>query len=395
VLLCNKKRGIITQIKKATNFLYPFSQKGIMVRCYSCIYKEKIMTDDTTAVSPQSQMPSPTPQPPAPEKKDRTPFWVLIAVIVGFMLPVCSCGVLMTTGLISAGVMGMGAATTGPTFTSSGFGDSVAVVRIEGTILSGDRAANSTESFSGVVISELEDAAANPSVKAIVLRVDSPGGSVTGSSQIWEVIDAIEKPVVASMASIAASGGYYVSAPADYIIARPDTLTGSLGVIMTLYDATELIDKVGLQVIDITSGENKAIGSMFTQMTPEQQDILQTLTDESYAEFVRVISEGRGMSEADVLDLADGRIYSGRQALENGLVDELGNFDDAIAKAAELGGIQGDPNIMEYERIPTFREMLTGFSTQIGKTDAERAMELFTEFTAPTLEYRYVGPGGE
>ncbi len=357
------------------------------------------MTDEKTAVSPQAQnrprRPRPAPQarPPQPEKKDRTPFWVLLAVIVGFMLPVCSCGVLLTTGLVGAGVMGASAA--GPTYVSTGFGDSVAVVRVEGTILSGDSADTSTDAVSGTIISELETAAADPTIKAIVLRVDSPGGSVTGSSQIWEVINEIEKPVVASMASIAASGGYYVSAPADYIIARPDTLTGSLGVIMTVYDATQLMEKVGLQVIDITSGENKAIGSMFAEMTPDQQAILQALTDESYAEFVRVISEGRGMSEDAVIALADGRVYSGRQALENGLVDQLGNFDDAIAKAAEMGGIQGEPNVIEFERMPTFREMLTGFSTQIGKTDAERAMELFTEFTAPTLEYRYVGPGTE
>lgn len=194
---------------------------------------------------------------------------------------------------------------------------------------------------------------------------------------------------------MAASGGYYVSAPADYIVARPDTLTGSLGVIMTVYDATELMEKVGLQVNAITSGENKAIGSTFAEMTPQQEDILQSLIDESYAEFVRVISEGRDMRQEDVLALADGRVYSGEQAFENGLVDQLGNFNDAIAKAAELGGIQGEPNVIEYERIPTVREMLTGFSSQIGKTEAERAMELFSEFTAPTLEYRYIGPGGE
>ena len=346
------------------------------------------MTDERTAVSTQ-----PHQQQPDPQKKDRTPFWILLAVIVGFMLPVCSCGVLLTTGLVSAGVMGASAA--GPTYTSTGFGDAVAVVRVEGTILSGDSADSSTDAVSGTIISELENAAAEPSVKAIVLRVDSPGGSVTGSSQIWEVIDALEKPVIVSMASMAASGGYYVSAPADYIVARPDTLTGSLGVIMTVYDATELMDKVGLQVTAITSGENKAIGSMFTEMTLEQQAILETLIDESYTEFVRVIADGRGMSEEDVLVLADGRVYSGRQAFENGLVDELGNFDDAIAKATELGGIQGEARIIEYERIPTFREMLTGFSTQIGKTDAQHALELFSEFTAPSLEYRYVGPGGE
>lgn len=347
------------------------------------------MTDETTAVS----SPQPNPQPPTPEKKDRTPFWILLSVAVGFLLPVCSCGILFSTGLISAGIMG--ASASGPGIASTGFGDAVAVVRVEGTILSGDSKDSSANAVSGTVIAELESAAADPSVKAIVLRVDSPGGSVTGSAQIWEVINALEKPVVVSMASTAASGGYYVSAPADYIVARPDTLTGSLGVIMTLYDATELMDKVGLQVVDITSGENKAIGSMFAEMTPDQRDILETLTDESYAEFVRVIADGRDMSEDDVRILADGRVYSGRQALDNGLVDALGNFDDAIAKAAELGSIEGEPRLVEYERLPTFTEMLVGFSTQIGKTDAERALELFSEFASPSLEYRYVGPGAE
>lgn len=315
-----------------------------------------------------------------------------MAVIVGFMLPVCSCGVLFTTGLIGAGYMGSTAA--GPALISSGFGDAVAVVRVEGTILSGDNADSAADAVSGTVISELLSANADPTIKAIVLRVDSPGGSVTGSSQIWETINELDKPIVASMASMAASGGYYVSAPADYIIARPDTLTGSLGVIMTMYDATELMEKVGLKVIDITSGENKAIGSMFAEMTPAQKEILESLTAESYTEFVRVISEGRGLTTEEVLVLADGRVYSGRQAFELGLVDQLGNFDDAIAKAAELGGIEGEPNVVEFERIPTFQEMLTGFSSQVGKTDAERALDLMSEFTAPSLEYRYVGPGG-
>lgn len=356
------------------------------------------MVDEKTAVPPQAsrQRPirqtPPPPRPPVPEKKDRTPFWILVAVIVGFMLPVCSCGVLFSAGLIGAGVMGTTA--SGPALTSAGFGDAIAIVRVEGTIMSGDSTGVTSDAVSGTVNYELETAAADPNVKAIVLRVDSPGGSVTGSSQIWETINSIEKPVVVSMASMAASGGYYVSAPADYIVARPDTLTGSLGVIMTVYDATELMEKVGVEVIAITSGENKAIGSMFTEMTPEQQAILESLTTESYTEFVRVISEGRGLSTETVMALADGRVYSGRQALELGLVDQLGNFDDAIAKAAELGGIAGEPNVIEFEHIPTFREMITGFSSQVGKTDAERALDLVSEFTAPSLEYRYIGPGG-
>lgn len=348
------------------------------------------MEEELTAVSPPPAAATILYHTPPPPAKERTALWLLLAVITGFMLPVCACGVLAVAGLTGIGVLGSGSA-----YTASGIGDAVAVVRVEGTILSGDNTNSSTDAVSGTVISQLEAAAADPTIKAIILRVDSPGGSVTGSAQIWEAISEMEKPVVASMAGVAASGGYYVSAPADYIIARPDTLTGSLGVIMTLYDATELIEKAGIKVIDITSGENKAIGSLFAEMTPEQRQILEDLTTESYTEFVRVIAEGRNMSETDVLALADGRVYSGRQALENGLIDALGDFDQAVQKAAELGGIPGEPRIVEYEQMPSIAEFLTGFSTQLGKTEADRALELFSELTAPKLEYRYLGPGAE
>jgi protease IV len=348
------------------------------------------MEEELTAVSPPPAAATILYHTPPPPAKERTALWLLLAVITGFMLPVCACGVLAVAGLTGIGVLGSGSA-----YTASGIGDAVAVVRVEGTILSGDETDSSTNAISGTVISQLQAAAADPTVKAIILRVDSPGGSVTGSAQIWEAVNKLEKPVVASMSAVAASGGYYVSAPADYIIARPDTLTGSLGVIMTLYDATELIEKAGIKVIDITSGENKAIGSMFAEMTPEQRQILEGLATESYNEFVRIIAEGRGMSEAEVLPLADGRVYSGRQALENGLIDALGDFDEAVQKAAELGGIPGEPRIVEYEQLPSISEFLTGLSTQLSKSEADRALELFSELTAPKLEYRYLGPGAE
>lgn len=154
------------------------------------------------------------------------------------------------------------------------------------------------------------------------------------------------------MAGVAASGGYYISAPADYIIARPDATTattGSLGVVLTLYDAQELSEKVGVKVSSITSGPNKTIGSPWEDMTAEQQEILEAFIDESYDEFVRITANGRNLDTETVLALADGRIYSGRQALEVGLVDELGNFDDAVAKAATLGSIAGEPRTVEYE----------------------------------------------
>lgn len=326
-----------------------------------------------------------------PESNGRTPLWILISVSLGFLLPVCACGLFMMIGLLSLGMVG---ATAGPTTTSSGgFGDAVAVVRVEGVITHGDDTDVSTGALSGTVMSDLKAAAADETVKAIVLRVDSPGGTVTGSAQIHEVIEEIEKPIVVSMAGVAASGGYYVSAPADYIFARADTTTGSLGVILTLYNVQELMEKVGVEVTSIASGPNKSIGNPWETLTTEQQAILQTSVDESYAEFVRVIVDGRGLPEATVLELADGRIYSGRQAFEHGLVDELGNFQDAIDKAADLGGIVGEPRIVEFEHLPSFEDLFLGFSAKLNQTEAEQAIELVTDLTAPKLEYRYVGPG--
>lgn len=320
---------------------------------------------------------------------NRTPLWVLVSVVVGFLLPVCSC-----MAFASLSIFGLSLAAGDGATTSTGFGDAVAIVRVEGVIISEDDV--TTGAPSGVIMDELERAAADSAVKAIVLRVDSPGGTVTGSSQIHEAILELEKPVVASMGGAAASGGYYVSAPADYIFARPDTTTGSIGVIYTLFNAEELMDELGVDVTTITSGPNKDIGSPWDDLTPEQREIFETLVDESYDQFVEIVAEGRAnLDEEEVRELADGRIYSGRQALENGLVDELGNLDDAIAKAAELGGISGRPRIVEYERIPDFSTLLGGFSGRLTKSESDRLIELIEAFTTPSLQYRYVGPGLE
>ena len=321
-------------------------------------------------------------------EKNRTPLWILLSVVVGFMLPVCSCAVFMLTSAASVGMLG----SSSPVAGSSGSGDAVAIVRVEGTITSSDSAEFTGGATSGVVIADMEAAAKDNAVKAIVLRVDSPGGTVTGSSQIYEVIRDYEKPVVVSMAGLAASGGYQVSAPADYIFARPDTFTGSIGVIMTLFNAADLIDEVGVDVILFTSGPNKSMGSNWKDITPEQQQIFEALIDESYEYFVELVADGRGMDIETVRELADGRIYTGRQAADNGLVDELGNLDDAIAKAAELGGISGEPRIVEYEHLPGLSQLLLGFSSLASQSEADRIIGLMGEFMTPSLEYRYVGP---
>ncbi len=333
-----------------------------------------------------------TAEPKQTENQNRTALWILAAVVVGFMMPVCACAVFFFGSFSMLGSLGETA--MGGEFDSDlGTGPAVAVVRVEGAIYHSD---DPEELLNGVgsaqVIGDLRTAEADEDVKAIILRVDSPGGTVTGSAQIYEVIhNEISKPVVVSMAGIAASGGYYISAPADYIIARPDTLTGSLGVIFTLYNIEELIDEYGVEVNDITSGPNKSIGNPWQELTAEQEDIFESLVDESYNEFVRIIVEGRGLERERVLELADGRIYSGKQAAENGLVDELGNFQDAVDKAADLGGIVGEPRLIEYEHLPSFTQLLGGVTTNLNQSEAERIMSTFYELTAPTLEYRYRG----
>lgn len=317
----------------------------------------------------------------------KTALWVLASVVVGFLLPVCSCAVLTVAGIAGLGVLGSSSSVS-----STGSGDAVAVVEVEGTISSGDKEDYATGAVSGTVIDDLRQASEDVSVKAIVLRVDSPGGTVTGSAQIYEALLAMEKPVVVSMGGVAASGGYYVSAPADFIYARPDTVTGSLGVIMTLYNAEELIDEIGVDVITITSGPNKSMGGTWDELTPDQREIFEQFIDESYNDFVQIVADGRGLDVERVRELADGRIYSGRQAVDNGLADGLGNLNDAIQKAADLGGITGTPRIIEYQHIPPFEQILFGISSRIAAGEADQIIETISKFTTPSIEYRYVGP---
>lgn len=330
---------------------------------------------------------TPAPPPINRPEKNRTPTWTLMGVVVGFMLPVCSCAILIAASMGSLSLLGSSS--------GGGGGDAVAIVRVEGVISSGSVDDFGPGAISGVVIDDLQKAAADATVKAIVLRVDSPGGTVTGSTQIYEALQKIEKPIVTSMGGVAASGGYQVSLPTDYVFARADSFTGSIGVIMTLFNAQELIDEVGVDVITITSGPNKAIGSMWEEMTPEHRAIFEGLIDESYEMFIRMVADGRNLPLEDVRVLADGRVYSGRQALAIDLVDELGNLNDAIAKAADLGGIVGQPRIVEYEHVPGLDQILSGAATQLNQSETDKLLGVITEFTTPALEYRYVGPGSQ
>ncbi len=230
-------------------------------------------------------------------------------------------------------------------------GDKVALVRVTGIIL------DSTD-----VIKELKEYSKDKSVKAIVLRVDSPGGGVAPSQEIYEEILKIKKhkKVIVSMGSVAASGGYYISAPADRIVANAGTLTGSIGVIMEIPDVSDLMKKIGVKTQVIKSGRHKDMASVFKSMTPEEKEILQAVLDDVHDQFIRAVSEARGMEFEVVRKLSDGRIFTGRMAKELGLVDELGNLEYAIMLAGKLAGIKGEPEVVYKEEEFSFINMLRG-----------------------------------
>ena len=201
---------------------------------------------------------------------------------------------------------------------------------------------------SKLLIEHLHDFRDSGSIKAIILRIDSPGGGVGPSQEIYTEVRKLaeQKPVVVSMGSVAASGGYYIAAPAKRLFANPGTITGSIGVIMSFANYQELMEKVGIKSQVVKSGEFKDTGSATRPFTKAEEELVQSLIDDVYAQFVEAISLGRKMPVEQVMRLADGRIYSGRQALEVGLVDELGNLQDTIDYVAELTGMGDDPTLV-------------------------------------------------
>ncbi len=215
-------------------------------------------------------------------------------------------------------------------------GDGVGVLQIEGAI----------DDSRGVLL-ELKRLKEMPWVKAIVVRIDSPGGAVAPTQEIFEEIQRAkkQKPFIASMGGMATSGGYYIAAACDKIVANPGTLTGSIGVIMQLTNFEELMKKVGVKGFNIKSGANKDLGSPFQTISPEGREILQSLVDNVHSQFVAAVAKGRGMNEAQVRKLADGRVYSGAQAKDLGLIDQFGTLEDAIELAARRAGIEAEPAV--------------------------------------------------
>jgi protease-4 len=254
--------------------------------------------------------------------------------ILFFLLVVCGIGAVMIISVTALFLFGK----KDSTFE---FGDKVGVVEIQGVI-----------SDAKPIVSQLKKFRKNEDIKAIVLRIDSPGGGVGPSQEIYSEVKKTtgEKKVVASMGAIAASGGYYVAAAADHVVANPGTITGSIGVVMEFANVEELFKKIGLSAHVIKSGQYKDVGSPLRKMTPKERRLLQGFIDNVYEQFVKAVVEGRKMPEKEVRAIADGRIFSGEQAQELGLLDSLGTMEDAIALAAQLGGIEGEPSVVYAEK---------------------------------------------
>lgn len=241
-------------------------------------------------------------------------------------------------------------------------------------------------------ISQLNQAMNDDSVKGVVIRVDSPGGEVVASDEIYNKIVEVKqagKPVIVSMGSVAASGGYYISAPADYIFANPATLTGSLGVIFSIPNFEKAADWIGYKENVIKSGIYKDIGNPLREMSAGEREVFQALVDESYQRFVDIIAEGRKLPRQQVLKIADGRVYSGRQAKELKLIDEFGSLEDATRYAADLLKLE-NPQVVTYTSEEDLMSILTGLQQKTNLSAADVLHEIAPRFSAqPRLLYLF------
>ena len=238
-------------------------------------------------------------------------------------------------------------------------GPRVAIVELRGAIGDPQNGVDGDK-----VVKQLRKLEKDDDVKAVVLRIDSPGGAVSPSQEIYRAVRRMhgKKQVVVSMGNLAASGGYYIAAAADHIIANPGTLTGSIGVIFQHFNVRGLMETVRVEETTFKSGKYKDTLSPFRPITEQDREEIQGLSDDVYGQFCEDVATGRKMKVEDVRKLAEGRIYTGRKAKELGLVDELGTFDDAVAKAWSLAGQTGDPKIQlpRSEHEFSLRDLMKG-----------------------------------
>ncbi len=275
----------------------------------------------------------------------------------------------------------------------------VAVVRIDGAIYGGPETdsvlSGGSGSSSEEIMRQLQEARKDPQAKAILVRINSPGGSTGATQEIAEEMDKIrssKKPIIISMGDMCCSAGYWLASKGNYIFASPATMTGSIGVYMDYNNIEDLMDKVGVKNDKIKSGAHKDILSMYRPMTGEERDMLQTMVNDIYHQFVQTVADGRHMDEEKVKSIADGRILTGKQAQDLGLVDAMGNYYDALNYAASSGGISGEnvPTKSYGRNTMSLRSILQGEAQNAaevaGRTMANSMKKAMTESNEPIVK---------
>jgi protease-4 len=253
-----------------------------------------------------------------------------------------------------------------------GFGARVAVVELEGIIVDVEE-----------LLRDLKGHRENPLVKAVVIRINSPGGVVGPTQELHDALQRLRqagKPVVASLGAVAASGGYYVAVAADRIYANPGTLTGSIGVVMQMANLENLMKKVGVDYVVVKAGQFKDIGNFSRRMTPDERRVLQTLLDDVHGQFVGAVAAGRGLDQGAVVSFADGRIFSGAQAKGLKMVDELGGLEEAVNTAAKLAGLEVPPRVIPPRRRLSLFDLVRN---QLGLTGTHVVAPMLPIFKTP------------
>ena len=249
----------------------------------------------------------------------------------------------------------------------------IALVRIQGMLMDSQN-----------IVRQLSNYRHNPEIRGIVLRIDSPGGAVAPAQEIYNEImklKADHKTVYASMGTVAASGGYYIACAADYVLANPGTLTGSIAAVMAFSNIEELTDKIGIKPIIIKSGKYKDVGSPLRAMNPEERKLLQNVVDDVHQQFVQAVAKGRGLSVSEVKEIADGRIMTGQQALKLKLIDEIGGLEKTLELLAKKIGVEGRPRVIEEkEKTPFFNWLLQS-------SLSSRLVETLIPASLPRLQY--------
>ena len=249
----------------------------------------------------------------------------------------------------------------------------IALVRIQGMLMDSQN-----------IVRQLSDYRHNPGVRGILLRIDSPGGAVAPAQEIYSEImklRADHKTVYASMGTVAASGGYYIACAADYVLANPGTLTGSIAAVMAFSNIEELTNKIGVKPVIIKSGKYKDVGSPLRAMNPEERKLLQNVVDDVHQQFVQAVAKGRGLSVSEVNEIADGRIMTGQQALKLKLIDEIGGLEKTLELLAKKIGVEGRPKVIEEKEKTPFFDWLLQSSL------SSRLIETLMPASLPRLQY--------